>query len=326
MPEEPVHHPHDKLFKVGFSDPETAGGLLRGELPAALAQAVDWSRLRLEPGNFIDSQMRTSASDLLFSAPVGEAECLIYILFEHQTREEPMLALRLLRYLVRIWEAWLKRHPHGPRLPAIVPVVLAHDSKAWKLSRQFASLFEIPPGLESELAPFVPDFRFQLIELADMTFESIRGTPAGIMILRTMKAGRSADWFAAPVWDEALWGKLPQEIFELLMGYIFRADVDKDRFESKLNSILEVDLRSKAMTIADQLRAEGLHKGRQEGRQEGAQDALAKAVVTALEVRFGQVPGDLVFAVKEIPEVARLEDVLRAALSSASLEDFRHRI
>jgi predicted transposase YdaD len=80
------------------------------------------------------------------------------------------------------------------------------------------------------------------------------------------------------------------------------------------------------MTIADQLRAEGLHKGRQEGRQEGAQDALAKAVVTALEVRFGQVPGDLVFAVKEIPEVARLEDVLRAALSSASLEDFRHRI
>lgn len=83
MPEESVHHPHDKLFKVGFSDPETAAGFLRGELPAALGEAVDWSRLRLEPGTFIDTHLRVSASDLLFSAPVGESECLVYILFEH---------------------------------------------------------------------------------------------------------------------------------------------------------------------------------------------------------------------------------------------------
>jgi hypothetical protein len=268
--------------------------------------------------------MRVSASDLLFSAPVGETECLIYILFEHQTREEPMLALRLLRYLVRIWEARLKSHPHGARLPAIFPVVLAHDSKAWRLSRQFASLFEIPPGLETELAPFVPDFRFQLIELATLTFEAIRGTPSGIMILRTMKAGRSANWFAAPVWDEALLAALPQEILELLMGYIVGADVDKGLFESKVKSILEVELRTKTMTIADQLRAEGLEKGREEGLQEGAQGALAKAVITALEVRFGQVPDDIVLAIKGGHQVASLEGLLRAALGAASLEDFRH--
>lgn len=83
-----------------------------------------------------------------------------------------MLALRLLRYLVRIWEAWQTSHPQGARLPPIIPVVLAHDSKAWKISPQFASLFEVPPGLEAEVAAFVPDFRFQLVELATRQFEA----------------------------------------------------------------------------------------------------------------------------------------------------------
>jgi hypothetical protein len=37
MPEEPVHQPHDKLFKVGFGAPATAAAFLRVELPQALA-------------------------------------------------------------------------------------------------------------------------------------------------------------------------------------------------------------------------------------------------------------------------------------------------
>lgn len=131
------------------------------------------------------------------------------------------------------------------------------------------------------------------------------------MILRTMKAERTADWFADPVWDEAHLLKLPQEILELLMGYILRAVVDKKRFERKVKSILEMDLRTKAMTIADQLRAEG------------SQDALAKAVLTALEVRFGNVPGEMTLAIKRIDEVAKLERLLRAALQAPTLDGFR---
>jgi predicted transposase/invertase (TIGR01784 family) len=71
MPEdEPLHQPNDKLFKQAFADPATAAGFLEAYLPAALAAAVDWSSLRLEPGSFGDSQFRRHESDLLFSAPV----------------------------------------------------------------------------------------------------------------------------------------------------------------------------------------------------------------------------------------------------------------
>jgi len=71
IPDDPIHHPHDKLFKSAFGDPATAAGFLRWEIPSALSASIDWDHLRLEPGNFVDSHYRQSESDLLFSAPSG---------------------------------------------------------------------------------------------------------------------------------------------------------------------------------------------------------------------------------------------------------------
>jgi hypothetical protein len=51
---QPMHHPHDKLFKAGFSDPETSAGFLRSQLPPLVVDAIDWSSLCLQPGSFID--------------------------------------------------------------------------------------------------------------------------------------------------------------------------------------------------------------------------------------------------------------------------------
>ena len=75
MANEPIHQPHDKLFKAGFSNPADAGAFLRWRLPTALVESVAWERMRNEPGTFIDSQFRHSESDLLFSAPyIGAGE------------------------------------------------------------------------------------------------------------------------------------------------------------------------------------------------------------------------------------------------------------
>ena len=114
MDDEPLHHANDKLFKQGFSDPETAAGFLNAYLPEEIATAVDWPKLQLQPGTFIDSRYRKHESDLLFSAPLAGHEAHFYFLFEHQTDEDPGIALRLLRYMVRIWEERLKSHPKHP--------------------------------------------------------------------------------------------------------------------------------------------------------------------------------------------------------------------
>jgi hypothetical protein len=133
----------------------------------------------VEPGSFVDSHYRHTESDLLFSANLAGSDSLLYLLFEHQITNEPTLALRLLRYMVRVWEACLKQQPTPASLPVILPIVLAQNAEVWDISPRFASLLDLPAGCEKALSPFVPDFTFRLIQLAAVPFEAIRGTPAG---------------------------------------------------------------------------------------------------------------------------------------------------
>src|SRR5690606_29154954 len=119
--DEALHQPHDKLFAAAFGVPENAAALLRAKLPDALSAKLDWGRLERLPGSFVDSQYRRSHTDLLFSVPLEGRETFLYLLFEHQSARDPWLSLRLLRYLLRIWEEHLRRHPETERLPPILP-------------------------------------------------------------------------------------------------------------------------------------------------------------------------------------------------------------
>jgi predicted transposase/invertase (TIGR01784 family) len=105
MPDDSLHQPHDKLFIGGFSDPVTAAAFLQAELPVGVSGLIAWTDLKFQSGTFIDSQFRHSKSDLLFATTVAGKDCRVYLLFEHQSAPDPWLALRLLRYMVRIWEA-----------------------------------------------------------------------------------------------------------------------------------------------------------------------------------------------------------------------------
>ena len=69
--------------------------------------------LRRAAGSFIDQELRGSASDLLFevrSAAAAPRQWL-YLLFEHQSQPDRWMALRLLRYCCRIWEADRRDYP-----------------------------------------------------------------------------------------------------------------------------------------------------------------------------------------------------------------------
>ena len=78
MPEDEIHQPHDKLFRAAFSNPETAAAFLRAYLEEDLVALVDWGSLHVEPGTFIDAQMKASEADLLFTAKVQGEDTHFY--------------------------------------------------------------------------------------------------------------------------------------------------------------------------------------------------------------------------------------------------------
>jgi hypothetical protein len=145
MPDDPLHQPHDKLFRATFSDPRNAAAFLRHHLEAPLPALVDWNSLVLLPSSFIDARMAGPEADLLFSAKFGGSDALLYILWEHQRRDAPLMGLRLLSYMVLIWKSQVRESGPSARLAPIHPLALAQDKDHWKTSTHFPDLFGFPP-------------------------------------------------------------------------------------------------------------------------------------------------------------------------------------
>lgn len=324
--EEDLHQPNDKLFRTTFGAPENASALLKATLPPAVAALVDWSKLRLLPGSFVDSKFRASHTDLLFSAPMVDHDALIYVLFEHQSARDRLLSLRLLRYMVRIWEQLAESAIPPARLPVILPVVLSQNARSWNLDPRFTGLLDLPDPMPREFGPFIPDFSFQHLQLADMEFDAIPGTATGILVLRVLKADRLRRLLDDAVWDEDLILRAPREVFDRVLRYILAADVDREAFDAKIHSLSNLETRSAAMTLAESLRQEGRQEGRQTGQQEGLllgrQIALQEAVLNVLTTRFPRVPDSLRHALFAVRDEETLRALLRAAIGCPSLEVF----
>lgn len=203
-------------------------------------------------------------------------------------------------------------------------MVLAHNAEMWEITPSFAPLLDIPETHAADLSEFVPDFTFRLIQLAGLEFEAIRGTPAGILTLRVMKAERLARLLDEAVWDEALFLRVPQEIIELLIRYILNADIDKAAFDHRASTVSNAEIQKTAMTIAQQYRQEGRQEGHQQGHQEGRMANLQENIIEALGIRFGEVPQGLREAIVAVHEESGLRVLLRTAIQAASLEDFAH--
>jgi predicted transposase/invertase (TIGR01784 family) len=310
-----IHQPHDKLFTATFSQPEHTAAFLRAKLPPEVSAAIDWPQLTLESGKFIDSHYTLSQTDLLFSVPINGVLAKIYILFEHQSSKDPFLLFRLLRYMLRIWESLIAAYyaTHGTysglKIPVILPVVLSQNGEVWHLPTRLSELLDLPEQIRPYLTPFIPDFQYHHLQLAQMPFESIPGTHAGILVLRTLKAERIDQLLSDLVWDETLLNKTSVEILQLVLAYILDADVDKQAFESKIKTIQTQSTRSTAMTLAQQY----FQEGRQEGIQQGLHDGELAITLRQLRRKFPAI------ATQAEPIIRKLDEEHLLSFSEALL-------
>jgi predicted transposase YdaD len=318
MPEEPVHQPHDKLFRATFSDPGNAAAFLRHHLEGPLPALVDWNSLALVPGSFIDSRMKGSEADLLFCAQIGGAAALLYILWEHQRTEAPLMGLRLLSYMVRIWKRQAEERGPSAKLSPILPLVLAQDKDHWKTSTQFHELFTFPQCGWEAVRACTPDFAFRLLQLVDLPYEEIQGTPEGVLALRSLKAEPLGELLHDLVWDHAVLTGVSREAVERFFRYVLNANVDTEAFRAKVKQQESRHLAQLAMTLADRFRQEG----HQEGLHEGEVLSRRQALLEVLEVRFGSVPEGLGETLAAVSNLDRLKALHRTALTSPDLEAF----
>jgi predicted transposase/invertase (TIGR01784 family) len=314
MEPDSIHQPHDKLFKAAFSNPETAAAFLRSHLPSSLSNSIGWSSLEFLPGSFIDEQLRGSEADLLFRVKSKEDDLFLYVLWEHRSSPAPLMALRLLSYMVRIWTQQAQEQGAALQLSPILPVVLAQDQRSWKISERFGDLFGLSEERWAQVDAFTPDFAFRLLQLVDMPYEKIAGTPEGILTLRALKAEAVGELLHEVVWEPRLLRAVSLETAERFFRYMLNAGIDKQTFERRVQDINSVEILQRAMTLADQYRQEGL--------EQGETRAQRRMLLEVLTTRFDVVPQGLRENLEELTDREKLTALLKTALRCASLEDF----
>jgi len=315
-----VATPHDSLVKRVFSVREDAIGELRSVLPPEIVEALDLDGLEVQEGSFVDPALVQRHLDLLYSVPLksGGGSAFVYALFEHQSSDDPLMAFRMLAYMVRIWEKYLRDHEGARELPVIVPLVLHHAEEGWRSATAFHELF--PDGLlrQPAWAGLVPSFRFLLDDVSVATDEDLRSRQlsefarVALWALRDARFGRLERTLAAcsSSFSRLLQAPGGPTAARTTSCYIYEVRGIATA-QALAAQIPDPILREAAMTIAEQLRQEGRQEGRQDGLREGL-ERLRGVVLKQLQLKFG-----------ELPEAAQ---ACVAAADEAALERYAERV
>jgi predicted transposase YdaD len=269
--------PHDAVFRQVFGVPANAASWLRAVLPPGLTARLDLGRLAPVPASFIDESLKWRHSDLLFTAPLDGRDAFVYVLVEHQSSDDPLMAYRMLRYVTRIWDRYLREHPRARRLPAVTPLVVHHGHNRWASPVQVADLIDLDPVGKEALRAYLPRFEFLLDDLSGVDEDQLRErplTPLALVTLMLMKSAPGNPRIVAGLrpWAGQLRAVLDQpgggEAFIALLTYIELVSEAPTEHMRDLAASLGPDAEEAYVTTAEMLRAEGEARGRARGKAE----------------------------------------------------------
>jgi Putative transposase, YhgA-like len=265
--------PHDAVFRRIFGVPVNAASQLRAVLPPGISARLDLRRLARVQGSFVDADLTWRHTDLLFSAPLDGRDAFVYLLVEHQSSDDPLMALRLLRYITRIWDAYERENPETRRLPAVIPLVVYHDRGRWTSPTQLLDLIDLGPADKQAMQAYLPRFGFLLDDLTRAGEDQLLArdlTPPAAVALLLLKNARGNPAITADLrrWAAQLRAVLDQpggrETFIALLTYINRVGETPADDLRDFAASLGPDAQEAFVTTAEVLEARGKARGKAE--------------------------------------------------------------
>ncbi|WP_380178444.1 Rpn family recombination-promoting nuclease/putative transposase [Kalamiella sp. sgz302252] len=272
--------PHDSVFKTFLCDEVLAQEFLALHLPKELQKICDLSTLRLESGSFVEDDLRTCYSDVLYSLKTTKGDGYAYILIEHQSSPDKIMPFRLLRYSV----AAMQRHLEAGHktLPLVIPILFYQGSRSpYPYSMNWLELFSEP-----ELAKKLYGGDFPLVDITVIPDEEIlqHGSVALLTLLQKNIRIRSLCDLFNNIVKLMRSGDLSRQQQAALINYMIQAGdtPDIDAFLQKLAQALPQH-KDELMTIAKRLEQMGMAHGLQLGIQQGIEKGLKQGVEKGLQ-------------------------------------------
>ncbi len=289
-------HPHDAFVRQVMSDLRVAREFFTVHLPEDIKQQIDLNVLQLQPRSHINEVRKEAIVDLLYKTKLQDGEeAYLYLIVEHQSSADELMAFRILKYTCNIMEDHLQK-TKTKKLPLVYPLVIYHAPRVYPYSTDIKDLVAGPRELIDRyfLKPF------HLIDLGRVSDEELKSHPwVGIMEL-ALKHIFSKNLMAAlrgmaePMRGVVILGG--ENYVSIVLEYVLdRGDIkNKQDFFELINEQISTEVGEKIMTLREQFIEEGFNRGKLEGKHEGklegkheAELALAKKLLAAgLELRF----------------------------------------
>ena len=134
---------HDAAFKGFIMQVDSAKDFFDIHLPEHIKALCDFSMLAFTNSSFIDKLLRSLLSDVLYSVQTTEGEGYIYLLVEHQSTPDKLMAWQLMHYAFLAMNQHL--HQGHKKLPLVVPVLFYHgDRSPYPYSQLWNDCFPLP--------------------------------------------------------------------------------------------------------------------------------------------------------------------------------------
>ncbi|PAV01332.1 ISNCY family transposase [Arsenophonus sp. ENCA] len=266
--------PHDSVFKQFLSEKETAQDFFDIWLPDEIKALCDLDSLKLESGSFIDSEMKNYQSDILYSVNTQQGKGYVYLLIEHQSTPDKLMAWRLMRYSM----AAMQKHLEAghKELPLVFPILFyCGEESPHPYSTDWLDCFS-----GRDIAEKIYTKPFKLVDVTTLDDGEIMKHKRMALLTLIQKHIRRRDMT-----------ELMNEIVTLL-SYNYYTDnqvitlfnylIQEGNAQKPMEFITEIAKQSEKhegalMTIAQALRQEGKLEGYQLGKNDGIQEGEKQA-------------------------------------------------
>ena len=317
--------PHNNYFIERFSTVEFATSFFQEYLPEKVKQAVNWKKLKLAPGDFVQKALRNRRSDILYETEISDRKGFFYLHLEHQRKSDPNMALRMLEYMISICRQHEKQYPKE-KIPIVFPMVLFQGVGKWNAPLTLHEFLDVPKCMK----PYVPEFRYELLDLSHLTDKAIRGTllmRVGMLVMKHIDSPDITEYLfenLLPLFDElSRKNKTGIEYLESAMYYLFKAGkhLDKETVIKQFQALPDnTKTKEITMTVAEQLIQEGMQQGIQQGMQQGILEGEIQLVLALLQEKFGKKVKDQEGKLRKL-SLDDLNKIARLILTADKIED-----
>ncbi|MGV8122698.1 MAG: Rpn family recombination-promoting nuclease/putative transposase [Candidatus Xenobiia bacterium LiM19] len=161
---------HDRGYRMLLSHPKVVEDLITSFVSGDFVKDIDFENIEPYARSFIAEDYREREADVIWRVKVKERPIYFYILIELQSSRDRWMALRMLVYILLLYQDLIVKEKIAEKLPSVFPLLLYRGDTRWKDPLSLSDLIEMP---FNAFRPHVPEFSFLLIDEKRFSKESL---------------------------------------------------------------------------------------------------------------------------------------------------------